>query len=153
MESARTLRLITSFDQLPHNEGYQIYKQCMFHPTQEKYIARIQGFLMKSSCRVYACDQNHRLVGIIILNIMGSIAEIVGIATASKLHGKGIGSYMINQTSQLEGLTTLTAETDDDAVIFYRKNGFQIDKQIHTFGEETVVRYLCQKTLSKERLM
>ena len=39
----------------------------------------------------------------------------------------------------------MNAETDRDAVVFYKKNGFQITEIQKNYNGETVTRYLCVK--------
>ena len=72
--------------------------------------------------------------------------EIVGIAVDLSARGNGIGSYMINQVVNDYSLTSVYAETDNDAVEFYRKNGFDIVEFSEDYGGETVIRYKCELT-------
>ena len=72
--------------------------------------------------------------------------EIIGIAVEVSARGKGVGSYMINQVVNNYGLLSVCAETDNDAVGFYRNNGFSITEFSETYGAETVVRYKCELT-------
>ena len=72
-------------------------------------------------------------------------AEIVGIAVDISARSNGIGSYMINQLVNDYGLTFVLALTDNDAVEFYRKCGFNATKftKTHQDGEK-VVHYRCE---------
>ena len=72
--------------------------------------------------------------------------EIVGIAVDLSARNKGIGSYMINQMTQGLVLVSVYAETDDDSIGFYRKNGFSITEFSETYDGETVIRYKCELT-------
>ena len=72
--------------------------------------------------------------------------EIIGIAVDVSARGKGIGSYMINQVINNYGLLFVYAETDNDAVGFYQKNGFDIMEFSETYDGATVVRYKCELT-------
>ncbi len=52
---------------------------------------------------------------------------------------------MINKLVSDYGLTYVLAITDDDAVEFYRKCGFDITKFSKTYQDgETVVHYKCE---------
>ena len=73
--------------------------------------------------------------------------EIIGIAVDTSVRGKGVGSYMINQVINNYGLLSVYAETDNDAVGFYRNNGFNIVEFSEIYGDETVVRYKCELTI------
>ena len=72
--------------------------------------------------------------------------EIIGIAVDASARGKGIGSYMINQVINNYGLLSVYAETDNDAVGFYRKNNFSITEFSEIYDGETVIRYKCELT-------
>ena len=72
--------------------------------------------------------------------------EIIGIAVDVSARGKSIGSYMINQVINNYGLLSVYAETDNDAVGFYQKNGFNIVEFSEAYDGETVVRYKCELT-------
>jgi ribosomal protein S18 acetylase RimI-like enzyme len=56
--------------------------------------------------------------------IADSAVVVEYIATAEQLHGKGIGRSMIETIRCRHPLAIITAETDDDAVGFYRSLGF-----------------------------
>ena len=53
---------------------------------------------------------------------------------------------MINQVLNNYGLLSVYAETDNDAVEFYRNNNFSVVQFSETYGDETVVRYKCELT-------
>ena len=52
--------------------------------------------------------------------------EIAGIAVDPAARGQGVGSHMIRQAVRRYRPRHVCAETDDDAVGFYRKNGFSV---------------------------
>ena len=70
--------------------------------------------------------------------------EIVGIAVDASARGQGIGSEMIRQVVNRYDLLSVYAETDGDAVNFYRKNGCRIEEFCETYGVDTVIRYRCE---------
>ena len=72
--------------------------------------------------------------------------EVLGIAVELSVRGKGVGSYMITQVINNYGLLSVYAETDNDAVGFYRNNNFSVVQFSETYGDETVVRYKCELT-------
>ena len=51
---------------------------------------------------------------------------------------------MIKQVINDYSLLSVYAETDNDAVGFYRKNGFSIMEFSESYDRETVVRYKCE---------
>ena len=126
---------------------YEIYKHCMFMPIEEKFNDKVDLFLNDNSVKIFACFEQDKIVGIMIVSfIEQKKIEIIGIAVDVSARGKGIGSYMINQVLNGSDLISVYAETDNDAVGFYQKNGFNIVEFSETYDGETVVRYKCELT-------
>ena len=127
--------------ELDGTAAYRIYKYCMFAPTPEKYAARVEHL---RTGPVYGCFVAGALAGILALSPpRGGAAEIVGIAVASERRGRGLGARLIAAAVEREHLSRLTAETDDDAVGFYRRCGFQVEAFTRTYGDAPVVRWQC----------
>ena len=128
-------------------QTYEIYKHCMFMPTEEKFNNKVDLFLNDNSVKIFACFEQDKILGVVVVSfIEQKKIEIIGIAVNSCIRGKGIGSYMINQVVNDYGLLSVYAETDNDSVGFYRNNGFNIVEFSETYGNETVVRYKCELT-------
>ena len=126
---------------------YDIYKHCMFMPTKEKFKKKIDQFLNDNSVKIFACFNQDNVEGVIVVSFWEqNKIEIVGIAVDLSARNKGIGSYMINQVIKDCGLISVYAETDNDAVGFYRKNDFSITEFSKTYDGKTVVRYKCELT-------
>ena len=70
--------------------------------------------------------------------------EILHISVAESSRGQGIGSKMV-LALQSQYSMPLEAETDDDAVDFYRKCGFKTTS-IQKYG---VIRYTCTLNCTK----
>ena len=101
-----------------------------------------------NSIKIFACLQQDEIRGVISVSFTEQDkVEILGIAVDIATRSKGIGSYMINKLVSDYGLTYVLAITDDDAVEFYRKYGFNTTKFSKTHGDgETVVHYRCELT-------
>ena len=128
-------------------QTYEIYKHCMFIPTEEKFNNKVDLFLNDNSVKIFACFEQDEVLGIMVVSfIEQKKIEIIGIAVNSSVRGKGIGSYMINQVVNDYGLLSVYAETDDDSVGFYRNNDFSIVEFSEIYGDEPVVRYKCKLT-------
>ncbi|MBR5287341.1 MAG: GNAT family N-acetyltransferase [Clostridia bacterium] len=126
-------------------QAYGIYKHCMFMPTEEKFSRKTDQFLSDHSVRIFACFCQGSIVGMIVVTFVDQKKiEITGIAVDAAVRSKGIGSYMINQVVNDFGLISVYAQTDRDAVGFYRKNGFRVAAVSQTYDGETVVRYQCE---------
>ena len=128
-------------------QTYEIYKHCMFMPTKEKFNNKADLFLNDNSVKIFACFEQDKILGVMVVSfIEQQKIEIIGIAVDASVRGKGVGSYIINQVINNYGLLSVYAETDNDAVEFYRNNGFNIVEFSETYGNETVVRYKCELT-------
>ena len=128
-------------------QTYEIYKHCMFMPTEEKFNKKIDTFLIDNSIKIFACFNRGEIVGVIVISFLErNKIEIIGIDVVLSARSKGIGSYMINQTVTDYGLISVYAETDNDAVGFYQKNGFSVTEFSEIYDGETVIRYKCELT-------
>ena len=126
---------------------YEIYKHCMFLPTEEKFNNKIDTFLIDNSVKIFACFEQDKILGVMVVSFIEQRKiEIIGVAVDVSARGKGIGSYMINQVVNNYALLSVYAETDNDAVGFYRNNNFSVVQFSETYGDETVVRYKCELT-------
>ena len=128
-------------------QTYEIYKHCMFMPTEEKFNNKVDLFLNDNSVKIFVCFEQDKIVGIMVVSFKEQKKiEIIGIAIDVSARGKGIGSYMINQVINNYGLLSVYAETDNDAVGFYQKNNFSITEFSEIYDGETVIRYKCELT-------
>ena len=128
-------------------QTYEIYKHCMFMPTEEKFNNKVDQFLNNNSVKIFACFEQDKILGAMVVSFIEQRKiEIIGIATDVSARGKGIGSYMINQVLNNYGLLSVYAETDNDAVGFYQKNNFSITEFSEIYDGETVIRYKCELT-------
>ena len=126
-------------------QTYEIYKACIFMPTAEKFNKKVDKFLSDNSIKIFACLYGNEVKGIIVVSFTEQYKiEIIGIAVNVTARHLGIGSYMINKLIDDYSLVSVYAETDNDAVEFYRKNGFKITEFSNTFDGETVIRYNCE---------
>jgi len=119
-----------------------ILSLCQYKPTVEK-MRRLAGeYGGDPNVSAYALYDGQEPVGVIVLRRITSCScEILGIATTPDHRAKGIGRKMVRHAVAQSGYAELLAETDDDAVDFYRKCGFVIT----SLGEKYpgIVRYSC----------
>lgn len=146
--------MIKEFKQLTESinseETYEIFKHCMYMPTKKKYDLKVDGWLCNENIKVYGYFEERHIKGIIVISLEGNdVAEILGISVDTKYRNCRIGSYMIKQIVGIYSLKSLMAETDDEAVEFYRKNGFEIREDIKIYNGEESVRYVCELSLLK----
>src|SRR6266568_5858078 len=91
---------------------------------------------LEQLCTHYRTNPSYTLLGYqrngVIIGCIGlqlpspGYAIIRAIAVAPSARGQGIGSHLLRQSIGTFSLTHLSAETDLDAVEFYRKCGFTI---------------------------
>ncbi|WP_102027774.1 GNAT family N-acetyltransferase [Salirhabdus sp. Marseille-P4669] len=118
-------------------------KKLLSFATSEKYVEQECELYIQSSARkLYGYEFEDQVVGCIGIEFISpSYCEIKHIAVSPNLRGKGIGSKMIRFIMEEYSLSIMTAETDKDAVNFYKKIGFKIT----SLGEKYpgVERFQC----------
>ena len=156
-------RELTEWEELAG--GYAVFCHCLYQPTKEKYFQKAEGWLQDERIKVYAAVEENSLLGMIVLCIQGQQAEIptisaccpcmqrtiiqgqqaeiVGISVCPQERHQGIGSWLIEWAMQKYNLTSLTAQTDGEAVGFYRKVGFTTKEERVQYGTQSVLRYRC----------
>lgn len=134
------------YEALKTPEAYAVYRDCMFRPTQGKFLALADALLADPRASVWAYRRDGRLAGILAVLSGEEGAEIVGIAVDSRLRGRGIGSYMVREAMRRLPAQRLAAETDGDGVGFYRKCGFEVEEATRTYDGEPYTRYHCVLT-------
>jgi ribosomal protein S18 acetylase RimI-like enzyme len=87
----------------------------------------------------YAWIENGETLGICGYEVHGDKVEIHLIAVDENTRSRGIGGAMITALQE-RYCKNIEAETDDDAVEFYRKRGFETIEFIH---EKRGKRYTC----------
>ncbi|WP_419887211.1 GNAT family N-acetyltransferase [Neobacillus niacini] len=120
---------------------HSIRKLLALATSKEKVEIEYERYLKYPNRTLFAFElegENAGCIGVEINSL--KLCEIKHIAVSSEHRGKGIGSKMIRFI--LEMHPSVFAETDSDAVEFYRKYGFKIT----SLGEKYpgVERFLCE---------
>ncbi|KAB7672251.1 GNAT family N-acetyltransferase [Bacillus sp. B1-b2] len=113
----------------------------LFVTSDIKVDFEYQIYLKPLNRKLFGFELQGEIIGCIgIEKIRFNECVIKHIAVSLEHRGKGIGSRMIEFLS--EEFTLITAETDKDAIDFYRKYGFSIT----SLGEKYpgVERFLCE---------
>ena len=119
----------------------------LYQPTAEKYQKKITEWREEENIIVCANPGENKLKGMVVFRLcQNDTAEIIGIAVHPTYRLQGIGSALIKQVAKEYGIEKIVAETDDDAVLFYQKSGFDIQKTERQFLGEKAVRYTCTLT-------
>ncbi|MHB1505304.1 MAG: GNAT family N-acetyltransferase [Sulfobacillus sp.] len=103
----------------------------------------------ESAVSLYGWTDNGPVTGLIgIRQTAPAVAEILHVAVAEGHRLQGIGRRMVEAVIAHHQLAALTAETDKDAVDFYRRCGFVVTSlgQMYLGGE----RFLCTRTMARK---
>ena len=103
----------------------------------------MEDLISDPSVRVYVCESQGRITGMMVLRISDSAADIIGIAVSEKKRRQGTGRYMVQYVMKSEGLERINAQTDDDSIGFYRKCGFTEERIVVNYPDGSAVRYNC----------
>lgn len=125
-----------------------ILSYSQYRPSKEK-MNRIAGQYEEEGAAAFACTDGADVIGVIVLRpVENALFAILSIAVDPAQRGGGIGSKLIDAAFARLSCDELFAETDDDAVGFYRSYGFDIE----SLGEKYpgTVRYRCTLKRSPE---
>ena len=123
-------------------------KTLLSYATSEKKVDREYPLYIENPERVlygYTIEQD--LVGCIgIVKGEANRCEIKHIAVSPAFRGKGIGREMIRYVEEHHAFSSIYAETDQEAVLFYKNIGFHIT----SLGEKYpgVERFGCLLTFT-----
>ncbi|MCR5803888.1 MAG: GNAT family N-acetyltransferase [Clostridia bacterium] len=126
-------------------DAFEIYAPCMYQPVFEKYRTKMEQYCSDPAMKIYVCEDYKQKIGMMIIDHSGDVPEIVGIAVSSRCRGQGAGRLMVERIMESEGIRSLKAQTDEDAIEFYRKCGFKDEKEIIEYPDGSAVRYNCLK--------
>ncbi len=122
---------------------YELLSPSVYSPTKERLIARAEKYQENENTHIYAFEESGEFKGIVVFEIADNTATILDIAVKSEHQGQGIGSKLIDFIFNEFSVENITAETDDDAIDFYKKYGFIIANTIIKFDTK---RYICVYT-------
>ena len=114
----------------------------VFNPTKERLLNRAIKYQEDENTNFYAYKDNGEYKGIVVFNIAKSSATILDIAVKPEYQGQGIGSKLIDFIFDQFDVDNITAETDGDAIGFYKKYGFIVADTKVKFD---IKRYTCVK--------
>ena len=123
--------------------AYEIYQDCMYRPTEDRFRRKMEGYLADPGVRIWACRRDASTVGLAVVATGAETAELLGIAVARPLRRQGRGSCLLRSLALAVSPKPLLAETDADAVDFYRRCGCQITAFAETYDGQPVTRYRC----------
>ncbi len=122
------------------NRIYELLAPSVYNPTEERLLNRAKKYQEDESTNIYVYKEDGRYKGIVIFKIINNSATILDIAVKTEHQGQGIGSKLIDFIFNHFNAQNITAETDDDAIGFYKKYGFTV---ADTKVEFDTKRYIC----------
>ena len=122
-------------------EVLALLKPSVYDPTPERLKSRAEKYAAGKNIFVYACKKCGVYAGIVVFKTENGTAEILDIAVKPEYQNCGIGRKLVDFILSQFSVDCMIAETDDDAVEFYRKCGFAVmrGKDVHNTG-----RYFCK---------
>lgn len=137
------MEIINIKEKLKNEELLEILAESVYMPTAERLNSRAEAYINNSDIIVLGASMNNRFLGIIVLDYMGDDELVIlDIAVLKSIQKQGIGRTLIEYVKETYQPKCITAETDDDAIDFYRKIGFTVKSLGEKYPE--IVRYECQ---------
>jgi Acetyltransferases len=116
----------------------------MYKPALDKYRSEMQSFLTNPDIFIFVYREEDEPFGILVLMVTDTAAaQIEGIAVSTAHRNKGAGSILLREAIRQMDLGKVCAETDDDAVGFYRRFGFEVNGKLKHYTGGNVMRYSC----------
>ena len=120
-------------------EVKQLLAHAMF-PDPQRIATTLEKYANDPQRQVWVWETNGRSVCAVGVKVSGAVAEILHIGTGPDRRGQGAGRALLSGLMTELRLERLEAETDDEAVGFYRRTGFSAEQ---TERRDRQVRYRC----------
>lgn len=114
----------------------------VYNPTEERLLNRAKKYQEDESTNIYVYKEDGEYKAIVVFKITNNSTVILDIAVKPDYQGQGIGSKLIDFIFNSFNVNNITAETDDDAIGFYKKYGFTVADTKVKFDAK---RYTCVK--------
>ena len=141
MLKSENLEIIEAKEFLTDRSLQKVLAASVYNPTQARMDERAKRY-SDSKFAVFAAIYDQKICGVIIIEISrNNRLTILDFAVSEPLRGQGIGTALIRHLQLEYTPSEICAQTDDDAVGFYRKLGFVIEKEPELYTD--TVRYHC----------
>lgn len=107
-------------------EVLALLKPSVYKPTPKRLKDRAEKYTEDKNVFAYACKSSEKYIGIVVFRAENSTAEILDIAVKPEYRKHGIGRKLIDFILNQFPVDIIIAETDNDAVGFYKKCGFTV---------------------------
>lgn len=141
-------RIVDLRNRFISQQVYEIYSACMYMPTWEKFSEQANLLINDDLVSILGYIHKNNIIGVLVIQKdTQQRAVIKGIAVNALYRQKGIGRQLVESVFQSFKVKSLFAETDDDAIVFYRHCGFEIEDIVKVYENKEYQRYKC--TLEK----
>ena len=117
----------------------QIMAYSQYEHSLERAAKQAQAYSKNPAQQFYGWMEDGTVLGACGFLVHEDKLEITSIAVAEAARGRGIGNAMVDALRERTPALPIDAETDDDAIGFYRKCGFSATA-IQKYG---VRRWMC----------
>ena len=118
----------------------EILKYSHFNPTRKKLEGLVKKYHENKDIFPFASLDKGKTLGVIVIKkINHGFYEIIDISVAPGFRTQGIASKLIDYVIEKFNIKNLFAETDNDAVGFYKKYGFKTE----FIKDKEYTRYKC----------
>ncbi len=127
---------------LTTEEFQRVLAESVYNPTKLHLSQRIKRYQNDRNIAIFAAIYDSKICGVLVANIACTHIVILDIAVISALQRNGIGKSLIKHLMMEYKPSEIYAQTDDDAVEFYARLGFEIH-EIELEKNKTRRRYHC----------
>lgn len=126
IELDKTTSIVNVKESLFDPEVLTLLATSIYNPTPERLKHRAEEYAADSNVNAYACKNNGKYIGIVVFVTENYTAEILDIAVRAEYRKHGIGRKLIDFIFNQFPVDTIIAETDGEAIGFYKKCGFAL---------------------------
>jgi ribosomal protein S18 acetylase RimI-like enzyme len=140
--------LIEELDKSRHNleNVKELLTMAVGNPTPEKMKQLLDDYYASDDRAIFVATQSGKIIGVIGIDCTDKPhGFITHIAVSPDMRKQGVGRHLINHTTAVLELSDIRAETDQDAVVFYRACGFETEEIESQYSG--VRRFRCVKSM------
>ena len=124
-----------------------LLEYCIGNPSKDKIQKILLAYAKEKEKYIYCYKKEKEILGFIGILDDKEHITINHIAVAIKSRGLGIGKKLIDYVFDKFLPESIIAETDDDAVNFYKKVGFEIQNLPEAY--QGITRYKCKRGITE----
>jgi ribosomal protein S18 acetylase RimI-like enzyme len=129
-------------DELDNPTVRTLVSESAWDKSKDATDRKVAEFRSREDMDIYGWIENDEFLAVCGVEIHSNWVEILNIAVNPNDRKRGIGNSLIISLQQRYKMP-IKAETDDDAVGFYRKCGFETEAFIKTYPNGECKRYKC----------